>query len=258
MKLFFSLMAGVLVTSMVGCNRTTDQAALDADPTITDPTMAVEVDTFNTGIQSVADRNLTIRPDTVGPTASVQEPSIEANEPTDNSSANTFTETEVVGIDTIATNVKYDINRKVIEQVDTVGATRTYEIRRRVVKRTVTLDTVVETLDKQQEVEYEQGNYQVAEERQLEDTVVTKTISNPNTASTDEPTVNDRPAAQTPSTTDTTALRTPVNTPVDTTAESSNRRVLRVTVDTTVQGGNGVKIIDPSVKVIDRDSVREN
>ena len=253
MKLFFSLIAGVLVTSMVGCNRTTDQAAVD-----TDPAMAIDVDTLNTGIQSVADRNLTIRPDTVGPTASIEEPSTEVSKPVDNNNANTFTETEVVGIDTISTNVKYDINRKVIEQVDTVGATRTYEIRRRVVKRTVTLDTVVETLDRQQEVEYEQGNYKVADERQLEDTVVTKTIPNTNTASTDEPTVNDRPAAQTPSATDTTALRNPVNTPADTTTQSSNQKVLRVTVDTTAQSGDQVKIIDPSVNVIDRDSIREN
>ena len=241
MKLFFSLITGVLVTSMVGCNRTTDQAALD-----TDPTMAVDVDTLNTGIRSVADRDLTIKPDTVGPTASIEEEEpVAADEPTADIGSNTFTETEVVGIDTIATNVKYDINRKVIEQVDTVGATKTYEIRRRVVKRTVTLDTVVETLDKQQEVEYEKGNYKVADERQLEDTVVERTITNPTTASSNES------AEQTPSVADSAALRTPVDAPVDTSAESSNRRVLRVTVDTTAQSGNGVRIID-------RDSVRAN
>lgn len=84
----------------------------------------------------------------------------------------TYTETEVVQIDTISTRIVYDIKRRVIEEVDTVGATKTYEIRRKVLRRTVMLDTLTETNDEKRTVAYEKGNYQVLDEKIETDTAV--------------------------------------------------------------------------------------
>ena len=85
---------------------------------------------------------------------------------------NTYTETEVVEIDTIATRIVYDIRRRTIEQVDTVGATKTYEIRKRVLKRTVMVDTLTETEDKEQTVAFEKGDYKVLDEKVETDSAV--------------------------------------------------------------------------------------
>lgn len=84
----------------------------------------------------------------------------------------TYTETEVVQIDTISTRIVYDIKRRMIEEVDTVGATKTYEIRRKVLRRTVMLDTLTETNDEKRTVAYEKGNYQVLDEKVETDTAV--------------------------------------------------------------------------------------
>ena len=84
----------------------------------------------------------------------------------------TYTETEVVEIDTVATRIVYDVKRRTIEQVDTVGATKTYEIRKRVLKRTVMVDTLTETEDKEQTVAYETGDYKVLNEQVETDSVV--------------------------------------------------------------------------------------
>jgi hypothetical protein len=84
----------------------------------------------------------------------------------------TYTETEVVQIDTISTRIVYDIRRRMIEEVDTVGATKTYEIRRKVLRRTVMLDTLTETKDEERTVAYQKGNYQVLDEKVETDTAV--------------------------------------------------------------------------------------
>ncbi len=84
----------------------------------------------------------------------------------------TYTETEVVQIDTISTRIVYDIRRRMIEEVDTVGATKTYEIRRKVLRRTVMLDTLTETNDEERTVAYQKGDYKVLEEKVETDTAV--------------------------------------------------------------------------------------
>ena len=84
----------------------------------------------------------------------------------------TYTETEVVQIDTVSTRIVYDIRRRMIEEVDTVGATKTYEIRRKVLRRTVMLDTLTETKDEERTVAYQKGNYQVLDEKVETDTAV--------------------------------------------------------------------------------------
>ena len=89
-----------------------------------------------------------------------------------NKDDNTFTETEVVQVDTIATRIVYDIKRRTIEQVDTVGATKTYEIRKRVLKRTVMLDTLTETEDQEQTVAFQKGDYKVLDEQIKSDSAV--------------------------------------------------------------------------------------
>ncbi|MGB3777540.1 MAG: hypothetical protein WA960_04225 [Tunicatimonas sp.] len=84
----------------------------------------------------------------------------------------TYTETEVVQIDTISTRIVYDIRRRMIEEVDTVGATKTYEIRRKVLRRTVSLDTLTETNDEERTVAYQKGDYKVLDEKVETDTAV--------------------------------------------------------------------------------------
>ena len=84
----------------------------------------------------------------------------------------TFTETEVVQIDTISTRIVYDIRRRMIEEVDTVGATKTYEIRRKVLRRTVMLDTLTETNDEERTVAYQKGDFKVLDEKVETDTAV--------------------------------------------------------------------------------------
>jgi hypothetical protein len=84
----------------------------------------------------------------------------------------TYTETEVVQIDTLSTRIVYDIRRRMIEEVDTVGATKTYEIRRKVLRRTVMLDTLTETNDQERKVAYQKGDYKVLDEKIETDTAV--------------------------------------------------------------------------------------
>ncbi|MGB3848393.1 MAG: hypothetical protein WA958_00385 [Tunicatimonas sp.] len=84
----------------------------------------------------------------------------------------TYTETEVVQIDTLSTRIVYDIRRRMIEEVDTVGATKTYEIRRKVLRRTVMLDTLTETNDQERKVAYQKGDYKVLDEKVETDTAV--------------------------------------------------------------------------------------
>ncbi len=84
----------------------------------------------------------------------------------------TYIETEVVQIDTVSSKVAYDVNRRTIEQVDTVGATTTYQVTRKVIKKTIKVDTIVETMDKEENVAYQKGNYQKVDETVKQDTVV--------------------------------------------------------------------------------------
>ncbi len=84
----------------------------------------------------------------------------------------TYTETEVVRIDTVSTRIVYDVRRRMIEEVDTVGATKTYEIKRTVLKRTVQLDTLTETKDEEQTVAYEKGDYKKLDEQVESDSIV--------------------------------------------------------------------------------------
>ena len=71
----------------------------------------------------------------------------------------TNTETEVVEVDTVDSNITYDVNRKTIELVDTTGATVEYDIERRVVKRTVGVDTVTREMTQEEVEAYERGDY---------------------------------------------------------------------------------------------------
>ena len=91
---------------------------------------------------------------------------------TANQGDDTYTETEVVQIDTVATRIVYDIKRRTIEQVDTVGATKTYEIKKRVLKRTVMVDTLTETEDQEQTVTFQTGDFKVLNEKVETDSAV--------------------------------------------------------------------------------------
>ena len=104
----------------------------------------------------------------------VEETETKADAPTASTSDKdrTYTETEVVQIDTISTRIVYDIKRRMIEEVDTVGATKTYEIRRKVLRRTVMLDTLTETNDEERTVAYQKGDYKVLDEKVETDTAV--------------------------------------------------------------------------------------
>ena len=91
---------------------------------------------------------------------------------TTNQGDDTYTETEVVQIDTVATRIVYDIKRRTIEQVDPVGASKTYEIKKRVLKRTVMIDTLTETEDQEQTVTFQTGDYKVLDEKVETDSAV--------------------------------------------------------------------------------------
>ena len=114
----------------------------------------------------------------------------------------TYTETEVVRIDTVSTRIVYDVRRRVIEEVDTIGATKTYEIKRTVLKRTVQLDTLTETKDEEQTVAYEQGDFKKLDEQVESDSIVkvidyqsekqaTATAAKSSEAKTDKPSQTD-------------------------------------------------------------------
>ena len=110
---------------------------------------------------TVLDANDQAQEDTViNPNTAVQSPE------------ETFTETEVVRIDTISTRIVYDVRRRTIEEVDTVGATKTYEIKKTVLKRTVMLDTLTQTEDEQQTVAFQKGDFKKLDEQVESDTAV--------------------------------------------------------------------------------------
>lgn len=149
---------GMALLALAGCNNierenrdvSTTAATLSAD---TLETMKLSAVTLN--------QEETLQQDTSITSAAVQ------GEPEE-----TYTETEVVEVDTVSTRTVYDVRRRIVEEVDTVGATTTYEIKRTVLKRTVMLDTLTETQDKKQTVAFEKGNFKKLDEKVETDTVV--------------------------------------------------------------------------------------
>lgn len=162
MKPIISLITGISIITLIGCNNVDRE-----NERVGSKAVLSDFDTTETATEM----------DTVGSTASDQSSQAEQSE-----GDTTYTETEVVQIDTVATEVVYDVNRRTIEQIDTVGATATHKVERKVIKRTVVVDTLTETVDKEQEVAYEEGNYKVVDE-QVEQDTVTEIINHPAPAS---------------------------------------------------------------------------
>lgn len=162
-KLILGLLSGATIGLMAGCNNierenkdvSTNAATLSADTLET--LELTELD---------ADRGATAVVTDTTPTAVSNNPTAEGM------NQNGYTETEVVQIDTISTRIVYDVRRRTIEQVDTVGATKTYEIKKRILKRTVMLDTLTETEDREQTVAYQKGDFKVLDEKVETDSVV--------------------------------------------------------------------------------------
>ena len=157
------LLSGMTLGVIASCNN------INRDSSDMDDQAAISTDTLETmklsEVGSVgANDPVTIVTDTVPDNAEVASSAKGGD--------NTYTETEVVQIDTIATRIVYDIKRRTIEQVDTVGATKTYEIRKRVLKRTVMLDTLTETEDKEQTVAFQKGDYKLLDEKVENDSAV--------------------------------------------------------------------------------------
>lgn len=168
MKPIASLITGISIISLIGCNNIDSKNDnVDSQETVSG------IDTVETGMEPVKDSLTAAEMDTIRSTASDQSGQTEQSE-----GDNTYTETEVVQVDTVATEIVYDVNRKTIEQVDTVGATKTYKVERKILKKTIEVDTITEIIDKEQDVAYEEGNYQVLDEKVEKDTV-TEIINNP-------------------------------------------------------------------------------
>ncbi|WKN40637.1 hypothetical protein [Tunicatimonas pelagia] len=162
MKLIISLITTLSFIALLGCNTNNNQSER---ATTTDSYSAVDITE-----QKIFD-DINTRTDLNQTSASE-----EANVTEDSESASsTYTEAEmveeVVMVDTVATNIAYDVNRRTIEQVDTVGATKTYEVKRKIIKKKILVDTVTETVSKEQQVEFEKGNYKVLNEKVVRDTV---------------------------------------------------------------------------------------
>lgn len=96
----------------------------------------------------------------------------ESSQPANENYTEAETVEEVVKTDTLATNIAYDVNRRTIEQVDTVAATKTYEVKRKIIKKKILVDTVTETVNQEQQVTFEKGDYEVLSEEVVQDTIV--------------------------------------------------------------------------------------
>ncbi|MEQ9441234.1 MAG: hypothetical protein RIG62_19480 [Cyclobacteriaceae bacterium] len=159
MKVFISIITGISLISLIGCNNTSRN---------NDRAKASDADTTQQSVATTIPSS-EITPATSTASAQSEEEGEEAN----------YTETEeVVQVDTVGMTVEYDVNRRTIEQVDTVGATTTYEVERKIIKRRVRIDTVTETASEEKQVTYEEGDYKVLNEEVEKDTV-TKTFDNP-------------------------------------------------------------------------------
>ncbi len=90
----------------------------------------------------------------------------------DNESAETRTETKVIGVDTVGAETTYDVREKEITQVDTVGATTEYEVEKQVVQKTVEIDTLTDEIKREDRASMQEGDYEVVDED-----VDTKTVT---------------------------------------------------------------------------------
>jgi len=161
MKLLVAITTAVSLTAFVSCNNASKVEDETADNSYS------QVDTAQLESSSLAD--IDARTD-LNKTGTDEE--ADTNEATTESAEeNYLTETEVVKVDTVATNIAYDVNRRTIEQVDTVAATKTYEVQRKVIKKKILVDTITETVSKKQQVEFEEGDYEVLNEEVVQDTV---------------------------------------------------------------------------------------
>lgn len=138
------------------------------------------------------------------------------------SASNNYTEAKTVEVvvktDTIATNIAYDVNRRTIEQVDTVSATKTYEVTRKIVKKKILVDTITETISKEQQIEFEKGDYKVLNEKVVQDTVMERIDHTINPATKElEPSDNQNAQIQ-------PTKNINPNKPSSTKAETSNER----------------------------------
>ncbi len=176
MRTLLAYITGISLIYLAGCNHTNqERSSASNDETVLD----------YDSTEVYQNRNAMLSAENDNDTVAVNDKEMAA--PSTAEGDTTYTETEVAQIDTIETTVTYDVNRRTIEQVDTIGATKTYEIERKVIKKTVVIDTLTETVDKEQEVDYEKGNYQVLDE-QVEKDTVTETIPYQNNESTNEST----------------------------------------------------------------------
>ena len=162
-RLIIALLSGATVGLMTGCGNI-ERDSKD----VSTNAATISADTLETLELSALDAEREA-PAVVADTT----PTVVSNNPTaEGMNDNGYTETEVVQIDTISTRIVYDIRRRTIEQVDTVGATKTYEIRKRILKRTVMLDTLTETEDREQTVAFQKGDFKVLDENVETDSAV--------------------------------------------------------------------------------------
>jgi hypothetical protein len=161
MKLLVAITTAVSFTAFVSCNNVSKVEDESADNSYS------QVDTAQLETSPLAD--IDTRTD-LSNTSTDEEPSTDET-PAESAEENYLTETEVVEVDTVATNIAYDVNRRTIEQVDTVAATKTYEVQRKVIKKKILVDTITETVSKKQQVEFEEGDYEVLNEEVVQDTV---------------------------------------------------------------------------------------
>ncbi len=167
MKTILSTITALSLIYLTGCNlgrEDTRENSLAGDTTETpsDNLMVTDGITTNDSLASIQADEL--RPKDEGSQAQASEGN------------KTYTETEVVKVDTIGSEVVYDINRRTIEQVDTIGATTIYQVKRTVIKRTVQVDTVTETVDEEQNMTFAKGDYKNVDEKVEKDSV-TKQMS---------------------------------------------------------------------------------
>nr|WKN38977.1 hypothetical protein K4G66_09710 [Tunicatimonas sp. TK19036] len=178
MKAFISLATGISLLYLVGCQKAGQDSSLSDNET---SISGVDTTVIDSQPFASSDINQTSAVDTTATNEEAEEKkstTAQTNTVAEEDTANSYIETEVVDVDTVAMNVAYDVSRRTIEQVDTIGATTTYEVERKVIKRRVYVDTVTETVSKEQQVNYEKGDYKVLSEEVQEDTV-TKTYDNP-------------------------------------------------------------------------------
>lgn len=148
------------IASCDNINRESKDVSTNAATLSADTLETMNLTTIDEADDDATDAAIVTEADAVEPTAATDD------------DGRTYTETEVVQIDTISTRIVYDIRRRMIEEVDTVGATKTYEIRKKVLRRTVSLDTLTETNDEERTVAYQKGDYEVLDEKVETDTAV--------------------------------------------------------------------------------------